>query len=138
MSDLRVSLLIHLECTVFSILVPGNYYANYSRQEVERTRTSEMFMIFHVVVNNSLQTSNLRQGNIELLVASWAPLRYYLVAQLKFQSPWASGRPLISVPDVTLQCIVVSALKKTSKVNTILKVVIFKHSVNLFRCSMIW
>jgi hypothetical protein len=38
---------------------------------------------------------------------------------------------------VTLQCIVVSALKKTSKVNTILKVVIFKHSVILFRCSMI-
>jgi hypothetical protein len=32
---------------------------------------------------------------------------------------------------VTLQCIVVSALKKTSKVNTILKVVIFKHSVIL-------
>jgi hypothetical protein len=30
---------------------------------------------------------------------------------------------------VTLQCIVVSALKKPSKVNTILKVVIFKHSV---------
>jgi hypothetical protein len=29
-------------------------------------------------------------------------------------------------------------LKKTSKVNTILKVVIFKHSVILFRCSMIW
>jgi hypothetical protein len=28
---------------------------------------------------------------------------------------------------VTLQCIVVSALKKTSKVNTILKVVIFKR-----------
>ena len=27
--------------------------------------------------------------------------------------------------------------KKTSKVNTILKVVIFKHSVILFRCSMI-
>ena len=39
---------------------------------------------------------------------------------------------------VTLQCIVVSALKKTSKVNTILKVVIFKHSFILFRCSMIW
>ena len=38
---------------------------------------------------------------------------------------------------VTLQCIVVSALKKTSKVNTILKMVIFKHSVILFRCSMI-
>ena len=35
---------------------------------------------------------------------------------------------------VTLQCIVVSALRKTSKVNTILKVVIFKHSVILFRC----
>jgi hypothetical protein len=32
---------------------------------------------------------------------------------------------------------VVSALKKTSKVNTILKVVIFKHSVILFRRSMI-
>jgi hypothetical protein len=32
---------------------------------------------------------------------------------------------------------VVSALKKTSKVNTILKVVIFKHSAILFRCSMI-
>ena len=31
----------------------------------------------------------------------------------------------------------VSALKKTSKVNTILKVVIFKHSAILFRCSMI-
>ena len=30
-----------------------------------------------------------------------------------------------------------SALRKTSKVNTILKVVIFKHSVILFRCSMI-
>ena len=30
---------------------------------------------------------------------------------------------------------VVSALKKTSKVNTILKVVIFKHSVILFRCT---
>ena len=29
------------------------------------------------------------------------------------------------------------ALKKTSKVNTILKVVIFKHSVILSRCSMI-
>ena len=29
------------------------------------------------IVNNSLQTSNLRQGNIKLLVASWAPLRYY-------------------------------------------------------------
>jgi hypothetical protein len=42
--------------------------------------------------------SNLRQENIKLLVASWAPLRYYLVAQLKFQSSWASGRPLISVP----------------------------------------
>jgi hypothetical protein len=34
--------------------------------------------------------SNLRQGNIKLLVANWAPLRYYLVAQLKFQSPWAT------------------------------------------------
>jgi hypothetical protein len=32
---------------------------------------------------------------------------------------------------------VVSALKKTSKVNTILKVVIFKHSAILFRCSII-
>jgi hypothetical protein len=32
---------------------------------------------------------------------------------------------------------VVSAPKKTSKVNTILKVVIFKHSVILFRCSMV-
>jgi hypothetical protein len=32
---------------------------------------------------------------------------------------------------------VVSALRKTSKVNTILKEVIFKHSVILFRCSMI-
>ena len=32
---------------------------------------------------------------------------------------------------------VVSALKRTSKVNTILKVLIFKHSVILFRCSMI-
>ena len=39
---------------------------------------------------------------------------------------------------VTLQCIVVSALEKTSKVNTILKVVIFKHSVILFSSSMIW
>ena len=38
---------------------------------------------------------------------------------------------------VTLQCIVVSALKKTSKVNTILKVVIFKHSVILFRCDLV-
>jgi hypothetical protein len=37
---------------------------------------------------------------------------------------------------VPLQCIVVSALKKTSKVNTILKVVIFKHSVILFRCIL--
>ena len=43
--------------------------------------------------------SNLRQGNIKLLVASWAPLRCYLVAQLKFQSPWASGQLLISVPE---------------------------------------
>jgi hypothetical protein len=34
--------------------------------------------------------------------------------------------------------VVVSALKKTLKVNTILKVVIFKHSIILFRCSMIW
>ena len=32
---------------LFSIPVPGNYYAHYSRQEVERTRTSKMFMIFH-------------------------------------------------------------------------------------------
>jgi hypothetical protein len=33
--------------------------------------------------------------------------------------------------------VTVLALKKTSKVNTILKVVIFKHSIILFRCSMI-
>jgi hypothetical protein len=49
-----------------------------TRQEVERT--SEMFMLYFSrgrIVNNSLQTSNLRQGNIKLLVASWAPLRYY-------------------------------------------------------------
>jgi hypothetical protein len=49
-----------------------------SRQEVERT--SETFMLYFSrgrIVNNSLQTSNLRQGNIKLLVASWAPLRYY-------------------------------------------------------------
>jgi hypothetical protein len=48
-----------------------------SRQEVERT--SEMFMLYFSrgrIVNNSLQTSNLRQGNIKLLVTSWAPLRY--------------------------------------------------------------
>ena len=31
---------------LFSILVPGNYYANYSRQEVERNRTTEMFMLY--------------------------------------------------------------------------------------------
>jgi hypothetical protein len=29
------------------------------------------------IVNNSLQTSNLQQGNIKLIVASRAPLRYY-------------------------------------------------------------
>ena len=49
-----------------------------SRQEVERT--SEMFMLYFsrgLIVNNSLQVSNLRQGNIKLLVASWAPLGYY-------------------------------------------------------------
>jgi hypothetical protein len=49
-----------------------------SRQEVERT--SEMFMLYFSrgrIVNNSLQTSNLQQGNIKLLVASCAPLRYY-------------------------------------------------------------
>jgi hypothetical protein len=38
------------------------------------------------------------------------------------------GNHITNMAHVTLQCIVVSALKKTSKVNTILKVVIFKHS----------
>ena len=85
----------------FPYWFPGIITQINSRQEVERT--SEMFMLYFSrgrIVNNSLQTSNLRQGNIKLLVASWAPLRYYLVTQLKFQSPWASGRPLISVPVV--------------------------------------
>jgi hypothetical protein len=39
-----------------------------------------MFMLYFSrgrIVNNSLQTSILPQGNIKLLVASWAPLRYY-------------------------------------------------------------
>jgi hypothetical protein len=70
-----------------------------SRQEVERT--SEMFMLYFSrgrIVNNSLRTSNLRQGNIKLLVASWAPLRYYFNRPAEVQSPWVSGRPLISVP----------------------------------------
>ena len=58
--------------------MPGIITQINSRQEVERT--SEMFMLYFSrgrIVNNSLQTSNLRQGNIKLLVASWVPLRYY-------------------------------------------------------------
>ena len=54
------------------------------------------------------------------------------------QKSWLKCACFLYNIHVNLQCIVVSALKKTSKVNTILKVVIFKHSVILFRCSMIW
>ena len=53
------------------------------------------------------------------------------------QKSWLKCACFLFKLHVTLQYIVVSALKKTSKVNTILKVVIFKHSVILFRCS-IW
>ena len=62
----------------FPYCFPGIITQINSRQEVERT--SELFMLYFScgrIVNNSLQTSNLRQGNIKLLVASWAPLRYY-------------------------------------------------------------
>jgi hypothetical protein len=62
----------------FPYWFPGIITQINSRQEVERT--SEMFMLYFSrgrIVNNSLQTSNLRQGHIKLLVASWAPLRYY-------------------------------------------------------------
>ena len=62
----------------FPYWFPGIITQINSRQEVERT--SEMFMLYFssgCIVNNSLQTSNLRQGNIKLLVASWAPLKYY-------------------------------------------------------------
>ena len=53
------------------------------------------------------------------------------------QKSWLKCACFLYKIHVNLQCIVVSALKKTSKVNTILKVVIFKHSVILFRCT-IW
>jgi hypothetical protein len=56
---------------------------------------------------------------------------------LEFPVESVNKRADWNVP-VSLQCIVVSALKKTAKVNRILKVIIFKHSVILFRCSMIW
>jgi hypothetical protein len=62
----------------FPYSLPGIIMQINSRQEVERT--SETFMLYFSrgrIVNNSLQTSNLLQGNIKLLVASWAPLRYY-------------------------------------------------------------
>ena len=52
------------------------------------------------------------------------------------QKSWLKCACFLYKIHVTLQCIVVSAQKKTSKVNTILKVVIFKHSVILFRCSI--
>jgi hypothetical protein len=62
----------------FPYWFPGIIMQINSRQEVERT--SEMFMLYFSrgrIVNNLLQTLNLWQGNIKLLVASWAPLRYY-------------------------------------------------------------
>ena len=54
------------------------------------------------------------------------------------QKSWLKCACFLYKIHVTLQCVVVSALKKPSKLNTILKVVIFKHSIIFFRCSMIW
>jgi hypothetical protein len=73
--------------------------------------------------------------NFQMREHSW-PCRFHIIS-LSIASCYRCACFLYKI-HVTLQCIVVSALKKTSKVNTILKVVIFKHSVILFRCSMIW
>ena len=83
----------------FPYWFPGIITHINSRQEVERT--SEMFMLYFSrgrIVNNSLQTSNLRQGNIKLLVASWTPLRYYFNHPAEVLVAIGEWATLISVP----------------------------------------
>ena len=80
----------------FPYWFPGIITQINSRQEVERT--SEIYFSHGRIVNNSLQTSNLQQGNIKLIVASRAPLRYYFNRPAEVSVTIPSGRPLISVP----------------------------------------
>ena len=50
-----------------------------NRQEVERTRTSEMFMLYFTWSYCKQLASNVKlaTGKCKIIVASWAPLRYY-------------------------------------------------------------
>jgi hypothetical protein len=63
----------------FPYWFPGIIMQIINRQEVERTRTSEMFMLYFTWSYCKQLASNVKlaTGKCKIIVASWAPLRYY-------------------------------------------------------------